>query len=201
MRRMLTIALSLLLAACYTSGKRGSEVPMAIHDFGAPSGRVVEPGLASTVALEVRAPLWVDGLGLGYRLVYADPTRRHDYTRTRWAGAPSQMIQQRLAVGLGLSQVGVGRTSCVLRIEIAEFSQVFLAPGQSQGVFSGRLQWLDRQRREQATRPFQIEVPARTPDADGGVRALIDAVDRLQAKVLAWRSPSGGDLVITACLP
>lgn len=198
MRRLILLVLCLGLVACYTSGKRGGEAPMTIYDFGPPASPSSEPVLSATVALEVRAPLWADSMGLVYRLAYVDATRPREYARSRWAGPPSQMIQQHLALRLGLAQAGRSRTACVLRLEIAEFSQIFDTPTRSRAVLSGKLQLLDRQRREAAVRPVHIELAA-TGDAEGGARALAATVDRLAQEVSGWQGAGGMPMLTRGC--
>ena len=191
MRRALLLMLCFVLAGCVTSGKRGNALPLDVYDFGRTgTERSAEP-LSATVALEVRVPLWIDGVGIAYRLAYVDVSRLHDYSRARWAGPPSQLIQLDLEHRLGLARVGQLKTGCVLRLEVAEFSQHFDSPASSRAVLLGRLLLLDRQRREIAAKPLRIEVPAATADARGGAQALSATVDRLAAQILAWGDTSG----------
>jgi cholesterol transport system auxiliary component len=174
-----------LLAACNMSGQRGGKAPMAIYDFGPLPVESVKPG-RQALALEVRAPLWFDSQGIGYRLLYADAARLHEYTRARWAGPVAQMIEQRMVRRLGLSMAGQGRARCIIRIEIAEFSQSFATPDSSRGLLRARVALLDLSRRELAERAVNIEMNAVTADARGGVGALTAAVDQLADDLMAW---------------
>lgn len=200
MRRFLTIVCCLFLAACYGAGKRGDSA-LAIYDFGPPvaDGSGAQERL-SELAIEVRAPLWFDSLGIEYRLVYDEPKRLRDYTRSRWAGPPAQMMQQRLIQQLGLIPAGQGRTRCVLRIDIDEFIQVFDTPTTSRGVIQGRAQLLDRSRTSLASHELRIEKPAASADARGGVAALTAAVDQLVADLLGWEQQLKGSGKAAACL-
>lgn len=201
MRRFLPIVCCLLLAACYGAGKRGGDSALAIYDFGPP---IVEgsgaPGQRSELVVEVRAPLWFDSLGIEYRLAYDEPKRLRDYTRSRWAGPPAQMMQQRLIQQLGLMPAGQGRTRCVLRIDIDEFIQVFDTPTASRGVIQGRVHLLDRSRTSLASYELRIEKPAASADARGGVAALTVAVDQLVADLLGWEQQLKGSGKAAACL-
>jgi ABC-type uncharacterized transport system auxiliary subunit len=200
MRRILTIVCCLFLAACYGAGKRGGDSALAIYDFGPP---VIEdqvaPGRRGELAVEVRAPLWFDSLGIEYRLLYDEPKRLRDYTRSRWAGPPAQMVQQRLIQQLGLMPAGQGRTRCVLRVDIDEFIQIFDTPTTSRGVIQGRVQLLDRSRTRLAGYDLRVEKPAASADARGGVAALTVAVDQLAADLLGWEQQLKSSGKAAAC--
>ncbi len=200
MRHFLTIVFCLFLASCYGAGKRGGDSALAIYDFGPP---VVEdrtvPGRRGDLSVEVRAPLWFDSLGIDYRLLYDEPKRLRDYTRSRWAGPPAQMVQQRLIQQLGLVPAGQGRTRCVLRVDIDEFIQIFDAPTTSHGVIQGRVQLLDRSRTRLAGYELRIEKPAVSADARGGVAALTVAVDQLVADLLGWEQQLKSSDKAAAC--
>lgn len=200
MGRIVLCGLLMLLAGCLTNGKRGGDAALAIHDFGPPAARLVATR-PLPLAVEVRAPVWLDGLAIDYRLAYVDASRLREYARSRWAGPPTQLLQQRLAGQLGLLPAGQGRAACVLRFDLGEFSQVFATPDSSRGVLQGRAQWLDRGRSIIAEREIDIAVPAPTADAAGGVAALTAAVGQLTASLQAWE----GELMqagrLKGCLP
>jgi ABC-type uncharacterized transport system auxiliary subunit len=187
MRWILLVLSVVLLAGCYTSGKRGTQRGLVIHDLGLPVERLPgaqqRPGI---LAIEVRAPLWMDSLGINYRLTYADASILREYSQSRWAGPPGQLIEQRLLQQLDGVPSGLVRSKCLLRIEIAEFSQVFSAPAASVGVLRGRALWLDAGRRALAERPMAIAVPAVSGDARGGVAALQESVGQLATQLLEW---------------
>lgn len=186
MRWILVVLSILLLAGCYTSGKRGTERGLVIHDLGLPAERLTGAQRPGILAIEVRAPLWMDSLGINYRLAYADASVLREYSRSRWAGPPGQLIEQRLLQQLDGVPSGQVRGKCLLRLEIAEFSQVFSAPAESRGVLRGRAFWLDAGRRALAERPVAIAVPAPTADAPGGVAALQESVGKLASQLLVW---------------
>lgn len=176
----------LLLAGCFTAGKRGGDAPLAIYDFGPPAASLLTAPRRTPLALDVRAPLWFDSMGIDYRLAYVDAARLREYTRARWAGPPAQLLQQRLTQQLDLSPSGLGQARCLLRLEVTEFSQIFSSAKQSRGVVQGRAVLLDRARRTLAEMPVNLERPAETPDARGGVGALILAADQLAADLAVW---------------
>lgn len=121
------------------------------------------------------------------------PNRRAcEYARARWAGAPASLIQQRLTRELGLISSGQGRTACLLRIDIAEFSQVFDSPAVSRGVLTGRAQWLDRSRSQLAEREINIGTAAGESNSRAGVAALTASVGQLTALLRSWE----GELLV-----
>ncbi len=138
MRRLLIVACCLLVAACYSAGRRGGDSALAIYDLGPPEVRTGDVPRRRELALEVRAPLWMDSMGIEYRLAYDEPARLRDYTRARWAGPPAHLIQQRLVQRLGMRPAGQGRTRCVLRIDVDAFAQIFSDPATSRGHLQGR---------------------------------------------------------------
>jgi ABC-type uncharacterized transport system auxiliary subunit len=186
MRHLTVAACCLLLTACYSSGKQGGDSALNVYDFGPPVLQSPVKPLRSELAVEVRAPLWLDSMGIEYRLLYAEPARLRDYTRARWAGPPAQLIQQRLIQQLGLMPAGQGRTRCVLRIDIDAFAQVFDDPVTSRGQLRGRAQLLDRNRALLTAHEFRIEKPAPSADSRGGVAALTAAVDQLAVELEIW---------------
>lgn len=186
MRWLATILICSLLTGCFTSGKRGGDSPLTIYDFGTAPASLLEAPRKQPLALEVRAPLWFDSLGIDYRLTYVDAARLREYARARWAGPPAQMIQQRLMQKLGYSMAGQGQSRCLVRVEITEFSQVFDSPETSKGLLQGRAILLDRSRRQVAELDLKIEKQATSLDARGGVGALTDTVEQLATNLLAW---------------
>lgn len=187
MRRLLLLLCCLCsLSACLTTGKRGGDTAIASYDFGAAPAALVPVPRKLPLAVEVRAPLWFDTLGIDYRLGYAEPARLREYAVSRWAGPPALLIQQRMMQQLALSMPGQSRTVCVLRFDISEFSQLFTTPQQSVAVLQGRLLLLERGRRQVAEKNIDIRVPIHQPNAQGGVLGLTSAVDLLNRQILAW---------------
>ncbi|MGB4064031.1 MAG: ABC-type transport auxiliary lipoprotein family protein [Azonexus sp.] len=193
MRWLLSLLLCGLLSACFTAGKRGGDSALAVYDFGSAPETLLDAPRKQPMALEVRAPLWFDSLGIDYRLAYVDVARLREYARARWAGPPAQMIQQRLMQQLGYSISGQGQARCVVRVEITEFSQLFVNQESSKGVLQGRAILLDQSRRQLAALDLRIEKAASSQDARGGVAALSATVEQLATDLLAWeKSQSAG---------
>lgn len=199
MKKLLGVCCCLLLAACFTAGRRGGDVPLAVYDFGPPPAEALLTPRRVAVALEVRAPLWFDTMGVNYRLAYVDAARLREYARARWAGPPAQLLQQRLSRQLRLSPSGQGQARCLMRFEMAEFSQVFSTPAASRGVIRGRVVLFDRSRQQIAELPVSLERPAATHDARGGVGALTEAVDQLAADLRSWESQLADKPQTSAC--
>lgn len=166
----------------------------ARYDFGPLPDNSSAPLRSQPLTVEVRAPAWLDATGVSYRLAYVDPARLREYAHARWVGPPTQLIQQRLLRQLGLTMPGQGGGGCVLRLEIAEFSQQFLDPEHSQGVLQGRVSLLGRSRQVLVELPVDISRPATTQDARGGVAALSASIGQLALDLRAWeaRLAAGG---------
>lgn len=191
MRRLLILSICFALTGCFTAGKRG-ESALAIYDLGLSPTRLIEQDRIRPLALEVRAPLWFDALGIEYRLTYVDASRLREYARARWAGPPAQLIEQRLIRQLGLSSAGQRQSNCLLRVEFNEFSQVFISPESSKGVLQGRAYLLDHSRKQLAELVLSIEKPAPTADSQGGVKALQAATEQLASDLLTWEQKLQG---------
>jgi cholesterol transport system auxiliary component len=77
----------------------------------------------------------------------------------------------------------------VLTIELEEFSQVFSAPADSHGLLRLRatlVQAAPGGERLLGQRVLQLQQPAASPDAPGGVRALAGASDAAVAELVQW---------------
>ena len=63
MRWLVLLSICAALTGCFTAGKRG-EKELAVYDLGLPPLRLIEENRKSPIAIEVRAPLWFDALGI-----------------------------------------------------------------------------------------------------------------------------------------
>jgi cholesterol transport system auxiliary component len=185
MKKVIILFAALLLSACFGGAK--NSVPLAIYDFGLPPAPLAGAAAWSKIALEIKAPVWFDSVTIPYRLAYEDPLRLREYAGSRWAGAPSQLLGQRLRQQLGVvSATGNSAVDCLLRLDLQAFSQVFDAPAQSRGVVHGSVSVLDARRRIIATQPVAVEQAAGSSDARGGVLALVAASDELGRQLARW---------------
>ena len=185
MKRGFVLLAALLLSACV--GGAGNSVPSVTYDFGLPVARLAVGGTWPGLSLEVRSPSWFDSTNVDYRLAYADPLTRRQYVGSRWAGAPAQLIAQRLRQQLGvLSATANSATDCLIRVELQEFSQVFDSPQSSRGVLTASVSLIDGKRRVVAERLAVIDKPALGADASGGVQALVAASTEFGRLLSDW---------------
>lgn len=199
-RLWLVLGVSLLLAACAAGGRKTA--PADVYDFGMPAERLPTGPQLPGIALEVLAPAWFDSLAIEYRLLYEDPLKLRHYTASRWAGAPAQLLAQRLRQQLGLTDSRApSATRCLLRFELLEFSQVFDTPQESRGVVRGDATLLDARHRVVERRPVSLDRRARTADAPGGVAALADAADALGQTLSSWLSDEEKRGTLKDCQP
>lgn len=198
MRHLSLFLVCLLLSACLSTGKRGDEGAPAFFDLG-PATQREATARTLPMALEVRLVPWLDTTGIVYRLNYAEPARVREYAQARWSAAPAQMIQSRLGGTLGLLASGQGKTNCLVRLELDEFAQWFVSPGESRAVLRGRVLWLDRTRQVLADRPLAFEESAPSPDSAGAVAGLGRGVDRLSELLVQQESELAAAGKLAAC--
>jgi cholesterol transport system auxiliary component len=187
------LLLSLALLAGCAIGPQARD-GMANYDFGLPrSDKETGPRLQhDLVVAAVTAPAWMDNSGIYYRLAYQDATRPQAYAQSRWVMPPATLLGQRLRASIALaSKAGVFapadgvRADYTLRLELEEFSQVFDAKDKSRAVVRLRAS-LIRNRGPVTQQSFEVERAAATPNAEGGVRALIAASDEAGNGLIDW---------------
>lgn len=178
------LLLPLLLAGCVNVGKTPPP-PRSVFDLGPPVAAFESVASGGALSLDMRGAPWVDQVAQTYRLAYGNVQQVREYAQTRWAGAPSQLVAQRLRQRLGWSDTG-GR--CTVLAQLEAFTQVFDSPGQSRGVLRVMLRIVDRKGAELAANHFQLEALAPTADAPGGVIALTAATDQVARSVGDWLS-------------
>ena len=176
-----------LLAGCAASP---SAVQPTVYDFGLPVSALAGQGGAGaeamSLAVDVHTPPWFDSPGIDYRLAYDDPLKRREYADSRWAANPGQLLTQRLRQQLGAPDAAGAAEACALRIELQEFSQVFDSPQHSRALLQATAILTDATRRVIAERQFVAEKNAATPDARGGVGALVEAGNELGQQLAHW---------------
>jgi cholesterol transport system auxiliary component len=167
--------------------------PVALFDFGpVPPGNPSQTLRHPLVIYDVSAPAWLDSPSITYRLAYQDAARPQAYADSRWVSSPAELIATRLRGRLAASGKGGivhpadgTRASYALRVELNDFIQVFDAPGSSRAIVRLRASVLGS-RALIAQKSFSVERPVETPDAEGGVRALIAASDEALDQLAAW---------------
>ena len=181
--------------ACGACGISPMSAPTEVtqYDFGPLPAKNAAQGLRQPLVIyDVSAPAWLDSSLIYYRLAYQDAARPQAYADSRWVGSPAELIGSRVRGRLAASGKGGvvhpadgTRASYALRIELGEFAQVFDAPGHSRAVVRLRATVLGKNALL-AQKNFSVERPAETPDAEGGVRALIEASDEAVDQLVAW---------------
>lgn len=191
LRAALLLSLA-LLAACSIAPQ--SRDGAASYDFGLPrADKEASPRLQhDLVVAALSAPAWMDNTGMYYRLAYRDATRPQAYAQSRWVMPPAALLGQRLRASIArASKAAVftpadgARADYTLRMELEEFSQVFDAADNSRAVLRLRAS-LIRNRGVVAQQAFSIERAAATPNAGGGVQALIAAGDEAGNSLIDW---------------
>jgi len=185
--------IALGLAGCGGLSSISSSSEVIQYDFGPLPPRKPAPGLQQPlVVYEVNAPAWLDSPFIYYRLAYQDAARPQAYADSRWVGPPAELIAARVRAQLAESGKGGivhpadgTRASYALRVELDEFTQTFDAPGRSRAVVRLRASLLGRNALV-AQKSFSAERPAATPDAEGGVRALVAASDEILEQLVRW---------------
>jgi cholesterol transport system auxiliary component len=164
-----------------------------------PPGKPAQGLQQSPLVYDVSAPGWLDSPLIYYRLAYQDAARPQTYADSRWVGSPAELIGARVRGRLASSGKGGvvhpadgTRASFALRLELDEFIQVFDAPGKSKAVVRLRASVLGKNALL-AQKTFSAERPSATPDAEGGVRALIAAGDEVVDQLVAWTLASVKD--------
>ncbi|MEJ8838645.1 ABC-type transport auxiliary lipoprotein family protein [Ramlibacter sp. AN1133] len=203
MRRRTLLSLSALaLAGCSALPSKPQRQTM--YDFGpdaAAPASATAPARAALILPDVEVSGILETPALLYRLGYEDPNQLRPYAFARWSAPPGQLLRQRLrdvlgrdrpvldsAAGAALARRG-GTPPPVLRVELEEFSQLFESPTASQGVLRLRCTLLDNTsggERLLAQRNFNVQRPAPSADAPGGVRALAAATDAAAQDIAAW---------------
>ena len=189
-RSIAAFALILASAGCSLAPAPGPVI--ANYDFGPlPEGRPAPVLRQPLLVHNVNAPGWLDSPLIYYRLTYQDVTRPQAYADSRWVSSPAELFTNRLRARLAASPGGIirpgddARAKYALRVDLEEFIQVFDAPGKSRAVVRFRASVMGN-RSLVAQRSFSVERPARTPDAEGGARALIGASDEAVDQLIGW---------------
>jgi cholesterol transport system auxiliary component len=181
------------LGACSGLSSISSTPDVVQYDFGPmPAGKPAQGLNQALLVYDVNAPGWLDSPSIYFRLAYQDAARPQAYADSRWVGSPADLIGGRIRARLaaagkgGIVHPGDGtRASYALRVELDEFIQVFDAPGKSRAVVRLRATVLGKSALI-AQKSFEVERSAATPDAEGGVRALIAASDEALDQLVAW---------------
>jgi len=191
LRAILLLSLALLSGCAATPQSRDGP---ASYDFGlARTDKEANPRVQDDLVVAApTAPAWMDNAGIYYRLAYQDPTRPQAYALSRWVMPPAALLGLRLRAYIArASKAAVFtpgdavRVNNTLLLELEEFSQVFDTVDKSRAVVRLRAS-LIRNRTVVAQQEFGIERAAATPNAEGGVQALIAASDEAGNSLIDW---------------
>ncbi len=210
------LALAVLLAAC--SALPDKPVRPTLYDFG--PGAVSPPAapagpLLPAMALEdiTTSGGALDNTALLYRLAYQDAQQLRPYAIARWSNPPAQLVRQRLREHLSLRRPvfhardgvaihrGQGSSDAKavlplrLRLELEEFSHLFMSPSASVGVIRLRATLVEvtpAGEKFMGQRSVVAQRPAPSPDAPGGVRALSEATDAAIEELDQWLQQNAG---------
>ena len=193
MRRLL-----LVLGVCAFSGCSlwpSRAPPKTDFDFGPEANVPSDPPPALSqvpvVVYDIRAPAWMDGTAMYYRLAYQNAAVPLPYAKSEWVMSPAALLTERLRSSIGVDGDGEAHHTrgavpapYALHAELLEFEQIFDAPDRSRGVLrlratlEGQGVWVQR--------TFAIDRPAPTADAAGGVTALTGCSDELARQLAQW---------------
>jgi cholesterol transport system auxiliary component len=186
----LLLALAGGLSGCATPS---APVEKTVYDFGAVVVKAAtdsgKPAATPLAMADIHTAWGQSSTAMQYRLAYANEQALQPYALARWSMPPAQLVaqqvravlsQQRPVVALGESQ-----TAYALQLSLEEFGQSFEAPNASQSVVHLRATLLKGDQ-FLAQRDFAASVPATTPDAPGGVRALSLATQAVAKDLSNW---------------
>jgi cholesterol transport system auxiliary component len=147
---------------------------------------------ANLVVANIATPRWMDNSSMYYRLLYRNAANPMPYANSQWVMSPAALLTQRLRWTLGTANEGDSTSggstgkAYLLRGELMEFEQIFDRPDRSRGVLRFRATLEGQRDGRWAQRTFEIEKPAPTPDAAGGVKALSLCALELSDSITDW---------------
>lgn len=188
------LAAAVVLAGCLGGGAARQSAGPQRYDLGpvseVPEGRTLSRG---PIALTVDAAPTLSDTGMLWRV--ADSAAPQAYAQARWATSPVNLVRQRL-VEL-LSRNGPVVTESVvsdvpqLRLTLTQFEQIFSADGTSSEGRIGIQALLLQDRKVLASTRFDLRAPAATQDAEGGVQALREALNKGADELAYWVAAQG----------
>jgi cholesterol transport system auxiliary component len=200
---VLLFAFLVVLGGCVHSTKAqftghyglGTAASVPATDSGAADagGRILQVSLISV-------PDWLSGNAMFYRLDYRNDDRLAAYGQSDWISPPASLLEpilrRALAAGGWRAVVGPRNPATAdasLQLRLDDFSQAFSEPGESRGVLDATATLIDNHHDDVvAQRHFHIEIPAATPDAQGGAKALAEASRKFAAQLRDWTQAAAG---------
>jgi cholesterol transport system auxiliary component len=201
MRRLLCLGLLSALAAC--SSLPDKPARQTLYDLGTTpvAAAATTPSRPALLLADLEVSANLESTALLYRLAYDDPFQLRPYAFARWSAPPGQLMAERLRTLLGRERAVLvdsaaaalarrtGSVPLVLRVQLEEFSHRFDSASDSMGVVRVRCTLLENTaagERFVAQRSFDVERPAPSADAAGGVRALSAAADAAARDIATW---------------
>ena len=169
------------------------------YTLSAPAARELQHRAAAGTQIlqitRIEVPEWLESTAMYYRLDYRADGRMATYADSDWIAPPAALLESLLektlvAGGGWRAVIGPGSLASAdvsLQIRLDDFAQVFSQPQQSSGVIDATATLIDsRDEHVIAQHRFHVEVPATTPDARGGVKALGEAGAQFAAALEHW---------------
>ncbi|NOT83364.1 MAG: hypothetical protein HOP02_00995 [Methylococcaceae bacterium] len=171
------ITLSILISTgCTNPPKR-----TALHDFGlAIPASTQQHQTLNKPTLTIDAPTWLWDNRIRYRLLYSAPTQVRFYGLDLWIASPPELFEQHL---LNADSV----IKYPLLIRLLDFEQQFDSPKQARVIlrFSVDAYSIDHQHKLD-TRLFKLELPTKTPDAEGAIAGFSALIQQATIKTQHW---------------
>ena len=184
-RALLILTLTTVLAGCGI-GRVAS--PPSVFDLGLDAKPVPALPARAPIALSLQAAPALSDTSMIWRV--GDSAAPKAYATFRWASSPSELVRQRITDRL--SRQGpvladrVNLQMPQLQLSLMQFEQVYAEDGQSsegrvllQAVLLNGRNVVDQKR-------IQVQAPAPTQDAAGGVAALRQATDEAADQLAQW---------------
>ena len=187
---------AVLLTGVLAAGCAAHAPAPEVYDFDA-----IEPAPAPATQLNasitvppVSAPTWLATTAVSYRLGFSPPYVPRAYAHSRWVAPPAELLTARLRqllavanAGFTLTRGAVAAGGYRLDVTLEQLEQVYSAPDVSRSLVSLRATLSSaRDGHVLAQRSFQAGRPAPSPNAAGGVRALVQGSDECLAEMLRW---------------
>ncbi|CAB3642738.1 hypothetical protein CEY09_10745 [Achromobacter marplatensis] len=182
---ILTLTMTAALAGC-SIGRVGA--PPSVFDLGLDAKPVPALPARAPIAMSLQAAPVLSDTSMIWRV--GDSAAPKAYATFRWASSPTELVRQRITDRL--SRQGpvladrVNLQMPQLQLSLMQFEQVYAEDGQSS---EGRILLqavLLNGRAVVAQKRIQVQTPAPTQDAAGGVAALRQATDEAADQLAQW---------------
>lgn len=193
MQNQFKILLASLLVLCLSACSFMDTRPQAtLYDLGPlPKKQEVYLKDNATIKTAVDSQQWMEINQMVYRLNYQNNQQVRFYTQSSWTATPSELFKNRLDTFLiasrNVTYEEKGVPHLKLYVYIDDFSQHFESASDSKARILLRAR-LFKDGILVAQHSFAKIVPAETPDAAGGAKALAQASDKIIFDLIQWVS-------------